>query len=73
MTDGSLSTPEIVPQIELTSCYRTLVVHFSPSGTTTESFTILKEKSVVYASAVISSRLSKEEAYWSYILFVSQK
>lgn len=68
LTSGAIPDPEIVPRIEPTATYCTLGVHISPAGTTTESFHILKELTVAYASVIIGSQLSKEEAYWSYIL-----
>jgi hypothetical protein len=39
----------------------------------TDSFQRLKTKTIAHASAIIGSRLSWEEAYWSYILYFIPK
>jgi len=55
--------------MEPTETYKMLGVHLSPSGETSTSFKLLKDQVESYASSLIGSHLSREEAYWSYILF----
>lgn len=72
-SSGSENSPETVPRYEPTATYRTLGVHLSPSGDTSESYSILKTQAEAYASSLIGSHLSSEEAFWSYILFLIPK
>jgi hypothetical protein len=73
MTNRANTAKEAVPRIEPTATYRTLGVHLSPSGKLDESFRILREQALSFATSIISSSLSRFEAYWSYVIYFIQK
>jgi len=73
ITNGAKTTKEAVPRIEPTETYRTLGVHLSPSGKLDESLRILREQAISFASSIISSHLSRFEAYWSYVIYFIPK
>ncbi len=68
------SSPIPVPNLSPNNSYRTLIgVYISPSGSTKKAQEILLSHSIDYASSIVNSRLTKEEAYLSYITVLFPK
>ena len=66
LTSGTSRQPEVVPRIEATDSFRTLGIYVSPSGTQTKQFTILRAIADEYYIKITPSKLTTEEAYYSY-------
>lgn len=73
MTSGHNENKETVPRIEPTATYRTLGVCLSPSGQTDESFSILREQAISFATSIIGSHLTQFKSYWSDIIYFIPK
>jgi hypothetical protein len=63
----------LVPQISPYAAYRTLGAYISPSGGMHKAFEILRNYSIEYATRLQVSRLWKEAALWSYLLYLLPK
>ncbi len=57
-----------VPRIEPTSTFHTLGAYVCLGGDMTEARSILRNKSVEFAWKISSTTLSRQDAYWAYIL-----
>jgi hypothetical protein len=70
LTAGSdIHNPVNIQRIEPTDSFRTLGVHISPSGSNTGAKDILLKISLDYATQIVSSTFTREDALWSYILY----
>jgi hypothetical protein len=58
-----------VPRLEPTTIFCTLGAYVNPGGIATESISILCFKSVEFARLIQSSILSRQAAYWAFILY----
>lgn len=70
LTSGSNPTPESVPRIEVNDNFRTLGVYLTPNGSQVEQIKRLRQHSTSYASRVVKSTLSPDQAYWSYMSYL---
>jgi hypothetical protein len=68
-TETQISVPQLSPY----ASYRTLGAYISPSGGMQKAFEVLQNFSLEYAAKIQASSLSKEEALWSYLLFLLPK
>ncbi len=58
-----------IQRIEPTDSFRTLGVHISPSGSNAGAIEILLQISLDYATQIVPSNFTREDALWSYILY----
>ncbi len=66
LTSGTDPTHITIPRVEVTSTYRTLGAHISPSRLTKGTVVYLRDQSVAFASKVSSSTFTQVEAYWAF-------
>jgi hypothetical protein len=66
-------SPIPVPNLSPNNSYRTLGFYISPTGSTKKAQEILLSHSIDFASSVVNSRFTKEEAYLSYITVLFPK
>jgi hypothetical protein len=62
-----------VPRIDATSCYRTLGVRISPSGSNSLAISTLRQQSVDFATRIATSKLTRKAAYWAYWQYYTPK
>jgi hypothetical protein len=63
LMSGYDQTPVPVPQLSPYDSYRTLGAYLSPSGVSTRAMEELKSKAIDYVSHIVSSALTRAEAY----------
>jgi hypothetical protein len=62
-----------VPQLSPHDSYRTLGAYISPAGHMAKAFEVLKEHSTLYSTRIQASRLNREAALWSFLLYLWPK
>jgi len=68
-----VSSPTTVPQLSPYDSYRTLGAFISPSGGMHKAYEVLHAHCRDYATRLQSSTLNKEEALWSFLLYLLLK
>jgi hypothetical protein len=72
-SEGNMEKLVTIPRIEPTASFRTLGVHFSPSGHNLGALTVLKEVVWEYCTNIRGSHLSRQDALMSYIQYLLPK
>ncbi len=73
LTEGYNSTPITIPRLSPYNSYRTLGVYISPSGSCLKALKVLRSMAEDYASKVIPSTLTRDEALTSYLQYFIPK
>jgi hypothetical protein len=73
LTAGYQSSPLVVPRIKPQNSFRTLGFHISPSRSQIQQFKILRNYTDAYFSAMSTSSLAPDEAFWSYMAYLRPK
>jgi hypothetical protein len=73
LTAGYQSSPLPVPSINPHDSFRTLGVHISPSGSQIQQFKNLRNYTDAYFSAMSTSSIAPDEAFWSYMAYLGPK
>jgi len=69
LTEGNNQHTSQVPQMESNASFKTLGTFISPSGSAKVSKQKLRLKSAEFAQKIGSSFLSRQDAYWAYLLY----
>jgi hypothetical protein len=70
LTSGASPSLTVVPRLEVKDSFRTLGMNISPSGSQQKQTKILRQHSDQYYIQVISSTLSPDETYTSYMQYL---
>lgn len=70
---NNLQNPVSIRRLDPHDSFRTLGVHILPSRSNSGALTVLQQISLDYATQIVSSNFTWEDALWSYILYFLPK